>query len=181
MPAQPDPALLRLEREAGVAEGRAAATAELKAALDAQQQHWRELCDALRGQLNDPQTFIDPLARLALHFARLLSRAALDVSDEGIRSLVGACLDELGGAFAGAAVRLHPEDFAQVQRCGTAFADGVSVMQDTTLSRGSVRVVCGDAVIDDLAEARFAELLRSLLGTAVQSLPGEPLAATGAS
>ena len=174
-PPQPDPALLRREREAGIAEGRAAASAELKAALNAQQRQWRALCDALRMQLNDAGIFIEPLARLALHFARVLSRAGLDVSDAMIRSLVSACLAELGGAIAGATVLLHPDDLAQVERGGSDLGEGIAVKADATLSRGSVRVVCGEAMIEDLAERRFQALAHSLLAAGFAAPQDESL------
>jgi flagellar biosynthesis/type III secretory pathway protein FliH len=154
-------------RQAGYEEGLAAARAELLASVEAQRAELANLVESFREQTADAAKLFEPLKRLSLHLAQELVRGELNLSGDAIARLVDACLLEIDRRTGRDLVlSLHPADLERWRTHAGTVLDGIETRSDSSLSRGSVRLAVGEAVIEDLIENRLQTLSRQLLGDA---------------
>lgn len=162
-------------REEGRAEGQAQARlalqAEMEKKLNAALGDDHALVNALRAAIAElqqsPQTFFEPLKRLALHLAEQLVLAELQLDGNAIDRLVQRCLDELAEHDESLiVVELHPADLTLLQdlrtRSGLSEGTGLRLQTNDSLLPGSVRASANDAVVEDLIGERLSALARGL-------------------
>ncbi|MFM6992721.1 MAG: FliH/SctL family protein [Rhodoferax sp.] len=162
-------------REEGRAEGAAQARIELQTEMDNKlrialgDDHAlvNALSDALALLQQSPQTFFEPLKRLALHLAEQLVLAELALDGGAIERLVQRCVDELAEHDESLVmVELHPSDLATLQelraRSGLAEGSALRLQANDKLLPGSVRASANDALVEDLIGERLAALARGL-------------------
>ncbi len=162
-------------REEGRAEGAAQARAELQAemenklrvALGDDHALVNALADALALLQQSPQTFFEPLKRLALHLAEQLVLAELALDGGAIERLVQRCVDELAEHDESlVVVELHSSDVAMLQelraRSGLTEGSALRLQANDKLMPGSVRASANDALVEDLIGERLAALARGL-------------------
>lgn len=162
-------------REEGRAEGAAQARAELQAemenklriALGDDHALVNALADALALLQQSPQTFFEPLKRLALHLAEQLVLAELALDGGAIERLVQRCVDELAEHDESLVmVELHPSDLAMLQelrtRSGLTEGSALRLQANDKLLPGSVRASANAAQVEDLIGERLAALARGL-------------------
>ncbi len=162
-------------REEGRAEGAAQARAELQAemenklriALGDDHALVNALADALALLQQSPQTFFEPLKRLALHLAEQLVLAELALDGGAIERLVQRCVDELAEHDESlVVVELHSSDLAMLQelraRSGLNEGSALRLQANDKLLPGSVRASANDALVEDLIGERLAALARGL-------------------
>jgi len=158
-------------RAQGAAEARAALQTEmedkLRAALGDDHALVNALADALALLQQSPQTFFEPLKRLALHLAEQLVLAELALDGGAIERLVQRCVDELAQHDESLVlVELHPTDLAMLQelreRSGLAEGSALRLQPNDKLLPGSVRASANDALVEDLIGERLVALARGL-------------------
>ena len=174
-PAPIDAQALKTARAEGHAQGMAEARADMQAQAksDAQAQLGQDhaLLDKLQAALTDlqqsPQSFFEPLKRLALHLAEQLVLAELQLDGSAIERLVQRCVDDLGQHDESmVTVHLHPSDVERLQsmreRTGLNEGSSLRLQADETLLPGSVRASANDAIVEDLIAERLSTLARGL-------------------
>jgi flagellar biosynthesis/type III secretory pathway protein FliH len=158
-------------RAQGAAEARAALQTEmedkLRAALGDDHALVNALADALALLQQSPQTFFEPLKRLALHLAEQLVLAELALDGGAIERLVQRCVDELAQHDESLVlVELNPADLAMLQelreRSGLAEGSALRLQPNDKLLPGSVRASANDALVEDLIGERLVALARGL-------------------
>ena len=171
-----------LEREAfarGIAEGErisAGATAHTDAMLL-----------RLTGTLDDLVRLRSEMIRkterqvveLAMSVASRIVRREVSIDRELLIAMARVALDRLGDS-ASAKIRLHPEDYAAVERLGhqTLTAQGpVQVVADPSIARGGCVVESDFGIVDVSVDAQVEELTHSLLAGDDDSLEPVPVAA----
>ncbi len=158
-----DPALLQREREAGYAEGRSAALIEMRGAIDRECEGVRELLRGIQTALTENERFFVPLERLALHLARQIVRGELSLSGQAISRLVEGCLAEIDARGQSLLLRLNPADHDRLLAMPKVLDAHISVVRDSTLAAGSVRIEMAEGMVEDLLEHRLDSLSQSLL------------------
>jgi flagellar assembly protein FliH len=95
--------------------------------------------------------------------ARIVHRE-IGIDRELLVAMARVALDRLGDS-ASARIRLHPEDYAAVQRLGSASVNSgaVQVVSDPALHRGGCVVESDFGLIDISVDAQVEELTRALL------------------
>ena len=155
----------------GVAETREAMQAEMAQALQEALGEDGALLDKLRSALDDlqqsPNTFFEPLKRLALHLAEQLVLAELQIDGSAIERLVQRCVDELAQHDESMVlIELHPADVTRLQsmreRTGLNEGSALRVQANDSLAPASVRASANDAVVEDLIGDRLSALARGL-------------------
>jgi flagellar biosynthesis/type III secretory pathway protein FliH len=155
----------------GVAETREAMQAEMAQALQEALGEDGALLDKLRSALDDlqqsPNTFFEPLKRLALHLAEQLVLAELQIDGSAIERLVQRCVDELAQHDESMVlIELHPDDVTRLQsmreRTGLNEGSALRVQANDSLAPASVRASANDAVVEDLIGDRLSALARGL-------------------
>jgi flagellar biosynthesis/type III secretory pathway protein FliH len=160
-------------------EGRAQGAAETRAALQSEMEEKlrlalgddhalvNALADALILLQQSPQTFFEPLKRLALHLAEQLVLAELALDGGAIERLVQRCVDELAQHDESLVlVELNPGDLSRLQelreRSGLAEGSSLRLQANEQLLPGSVRASANDALVEDLIGERLSALARGL-------------------
>lgn len=158
-------------RAQGAAEARVALQTEmedkLRAALGDDHALVKALADALALLQQSPQTFFEPLKRLALHLAEQLVLAELALDGGAIERLVQRCVDELAQHDESLVmVELNPADLAMLQelreRSGLTGGSALRLQPNDKLLPGSVRASANDALVEDLIGERLSALARGL-------------------
>ncbi|MDH4478973.1 MAG: FliH/SctL family protein [Rhodoferax sp.] len=158
-------------RAQGAAEARAALQSEmeekLRVALGDDHALVNALTDALALLQQSPQTFFEPLKRLALHLAEQLVLAELALDGGAIERLVQRCVDELAQHDESLVlVELHPGDLSMLQeiraRSGLTEGSALRLQANEQLLPGSVRASANDALVEDLIGERLSALARGL-------------------
>jgi flagellar biosynthesis/type III secretory pathway protein FliH len=158
-------------RAQGAAEARAALQTEmenkLRVALGDDHALVNALADALALLQQSPQTFFEPLKRLALHLAEQLVLAELALDGGAIERLVQRCVDELAQHDESlVVVELNPADLAMLQelreRSGLTEGSALRLQPNDKLLPGSVRASANDALVEDLIGERLSALARGL-------------------
>lgn len=151
---------------------RAELQSEMQASAQAQAQVDQTLVDALeaaaQAMRQDPQQFLEPVKRLALHIAEQLVLGELRLDGAVIDRLAQRCVDDLAANEMSAVVlELHPDDLHALhdlrKRAGLAEKNLPQLMANDALPPGSVRASANDAVVEDLITHRLAAIARTLL------------------
>ena len=118
----------------------------------------------------------DDLTRLAIHLAKQIVRGELSLSNQAIQQLVSTSLQNYTQSD-NPTICLHPDDYATLVQLETSSLNDFEVIQDKNLSRGSIRVECGERRTEDLIEDRLSEISEKLLGSVEPNFlsPIEPL------
>jgi flagellar biosynthesis/type III secretory pathway protein FliH len=151
----------------GVAEGRRLMQEELKnqqaSAAARAEGLVKEMDSALRGLMQAPERWFEPLKRLSLHLAQELVKSELTLSPAAIERLIHGCIGELS-ATEGAVVKieLNPQD-AQLLADQGIQNELWRVVPNDSLKPASVRASSEDSVVSDLIEHRLAALAEQLL------------------
>jgi flagellar biosynthesis/type III secretory pathway protein FliH len=151
---------------------RAELQSETQASAQAQTLVDQALVDALQAAAQamrqDPQQFLEPVKRLALHIAEQLVLGELRLDGAVIDRLAQRCVDDLAANEMSAVVlELHPDDLHALhdlrKRAGLAEKNLPQLMANDALPPGSVRASANDAVVEDLITHRLAAIARTLL------------------
>jgi flagellar biosynthesis/type III secretory pathway protein FliH len=151
---------------------RAELQSEMQASAQAQARVDQALVDALEAAAKtmrqDPQQFVEPVKRLALHIAEQLVLGELRLDGAVIDRLAQRCVDDLAANEMSAVVlELHPDDLHALhdlrKRAGLAEKNLPQLMANDALPPGSVRASANDAVVEDLITHRLATIARTLL------------------
>lgn len=114
-----------------------------------------------------PETWHEPLKRLALHLAEQLTLTELSISSSGIQNLIDRCIETLDvQSVSSLLVELNPNDMALLQNHKAMPGEQMPtwrMVADPHLLPGSVRVRADDAVVSDLIEHRLETLAGVLL------------------
>lgn len=170
-----DPQALEKARAEGHAQGMAEARAQMQAQAQGEAQSAsvqdHALVEKLQAALTDlqqsPQSFFEPLKRLALHLAEQLVLAELQLDGSAIERLVQRCVDELGQHDESmVTVYLHPDDVERLhsmrERTGLNEGSSLRLQADDSMVPGSVRASANDAIVEDLITERLSTLARGL-------------------
>ena len=114
-----------------------------------------------------PETWHEPLKRLALHLAEQLTLTELSISSNGVQNLIDRCIETLDvQSVSSVVVELNPNDMALLQNHKAMPGEQMPtwrMVSDSHLLPGSVRVRADDAVVSDLIEHRLEGLATVLL------------------
>lgn len=147
----------------GIEQGERQARQAMEQEVATQCEVLSQVAEGLHDLLQDPQSFFNPLKRLALHMAQHIAKHELSISPQAIDALVQNCLNELDHPIKGAViVELNPQDKKLLETLATASLQGVHLEAVPQLTSGSVRVIANDMVVEDLIENRLEALARSL-------------------
>ena len=111
-----------------------------------------------------PETWHEPLKRLALHISEHMVLAELNLSGQAIERLVQRCLDEIDlHGQSQVLIELNPQDKSRLQEMAGDVMGQMQIQAVSTLQPGSVRVLVNDTQIEDLVQNRMQTLANSLL------------------
>jgi flagellar biosynthesis/type III secretory pathway protein FliH len=105
----------------------------------------------------------EDLGRLSLHIARQIVRGELSLSAEAISQLVHASLEHFS-LDEDPKICLNPEDKKILEDLKPDSIQKMILVADPQLSRGSVRIECGERRSEDLLEDRVAEIAEKMFG-----------------
>ena len=151
---------------------RAELQSDMQASAQAQTEIDQTLVQALEAAAQtmrqDPQQFVEPVKRLALHIAEQLVLGELRLDGAVIDRLVQRCVDDLAANELSAVVlELHPDDLHALhdlrKRAGLVEKNLPQLMANDALPPGSVRASANDAVVEDLITHRLSAIARTLL------------------
>jgi len=182
-PAPPAVDVAALEREAfarGIAEGERNAAGAATIHTDAM---LRRLAETLEDLVTLRSDMIRKTERqvveLAMSVASRIVRREVTMDRELLVAMARVALDRLGDSAA-AKIRLHPDDYAAVERLGhgSLGAQGaVQVVADPSIARGGCVVESDFGLIDVSVDAQVEELTHSLLSADEDTLEPVPVAA----
>ena len=153
--------LLVIERQAGMAAGKAEGLAQAKKNLQDEKKKIDDFLASVEVAFGEPSRFLDPLKKLAVHIAKEIVRGELQTSGVTINRLVEHCIAS-GAGGKPVAVHVNTQDLEWV-RAAVADKDAVpELVADDNLARGSVKVMMNDGWIEDLIERRFEDIETSL-------------------
>ena len=143
--------------------------AEQRAALDALQSSWQEALarfEQLRGnlQLEAERGVLELAVKLGERVAR---RSIVGDEQAAVRQLAGAI--EMAMSPSRLRVRVSPADARAVREALPSLTDrmhespSVSVVEDDTLSRGSVMIEADETTVDATIETQLARIVEALL------------------
>jgi len=148
----------------GIEQGERQAREAMEQEVATQCEVLSQVAEGLHDLLQDPQSFFNPLKRLALNMAQHIAKYELSISPQAIDALVQNCLNELDHPIKGAViVELNPQDKKLLETLATASLQGVHLEAVPQLASGSVRVIANDMVVEDLIENRLEALAKSLV------------------
>jgi flagellar assembly protein FliH len=106
------------------------------------------------------------VVQLSMAVANRIVHREISLDRELLVAMARVALDRLGDN-ASARIRLHPDDYAAVQRLGSAALAGgaLQVVSDPSLHRGGCVVESDFGLIDVSVDAQVEELTRALLST----------------
>jgi len=137
----------------------------MQAQLDPELALLKEVTQRVQALVEKPDSFYEPLKRLALHLAEQLVLAELTVSGNAIERLVQRCLDELDLHGQGlVTIELNPQDKARLEEKAGEMMKNIHLQAMPQLKPGSVRVLANDTQVEDLVQTRLQALAHSLLG-----------------
>ena len=104
------------------------------------------------------------VVELAIAVATRIVHREIAVDRELLVAMARVALDRLGDA-ASATIRLHPEDYAAIERLGSSCLTSgpVTILADSHIHRGGCLVESDFGVIDVSVDAQVEELTRALL------------------
>ncbi|NBY04626.1 MAG: hypothetical protein EBQ82_04320 [Betaproteobacteria bacterium] len=138
---------------------------QMQAQLDPELALLKEVTLRLQALVEKPDSFYEPLKRLALHLAEQLVLAELTVSGNAIERLVQRCLDELDLHGQGlVTIELNPQDKARLEEKAAELMKNIHLQALPQLKPGSVRVLANDTQVEDLVQTRLQTLAHTLLG-----------------
>jgi flagellar biosynthesis/type III secretory pathway protein FliH len=154
-------AMIREARESAWAEGHQAAEQAMAESIEKERLSLRELATQLNALQGDPQQWLAPMKKLAIHVAQELVRGELRLDTVVIERLIQACIDALEQPAQTTLVQVGHED---IQRLRELALPGVTLELDEALSAGSVRVKVQDTQVQDLMAHRLAQITHDILG-----------------
>ena len=150
--------------EQGLAEGRQAGRAEVKAQVDRLAGMFYDLAkpfDALDAEVERE------LLTLAMALARQIVRRELKSDPTQIIGIIREAIAALPVATRDVRVHLHPEDAAVVQQqlAPTENERAWAIIEDPVMARGGCQITTNTSRIDARLETRLGSILSELLGT----------------
>jgi len=150
--------------ELGLAEGRAAGHAEIRAQVERLEGMFYDLAkpfEALDAQVETE------LLTLAMALARQIVRRELKTDPTQIIGIIREAIAALPVAARDVRVRLHPEDAAVIQAhlAPTERERAWTIVEDPVMSRGGCQITTPTSRIDARLESRLGAILSELLGT----------------
>ncbi len=153
--------LLGLARAEGFEAGRAEGREQAAVSIEAEKKRIMDFVHALDHAFGEPERFLDPLKKIAVHVAREVVRGELQLSGAAITRLVDHCISA-GGTAKPVAIHLNAHDIEWFKSVAGDGAGPVPVVADETLANGSVKVMLNDGWIEDMIEHRFEDVETSL-------------------
>jgi flagellar assembly protein FliH len=150
--------------EQGLAEGRLAGHAEIKAQVDRLAGMFYDLAkpfEALDAQVEQE------LLTLAMALARQIVRRELKADPTQIIGIIREAIAALPVATRDVRVHLHPEDAAVVKQhlAPTENERAWTIIEDPVMARGGCQITTNTSRIDARLETRLGSILSELLGT----------------
>jgi flagellar biosynthesis/type III secretory pathway protein FliH len=157
----------KLQLEAAAQEAQQLEAESLTALADKANQILANIEQGVLALKENPAAWNEPLKRLAMHLAELLTLTELSISAIAIQTMIDRCIETLDVQSASSVVvELNPNDMALLQSHKAAPGEKTHqwrLIADTHLLPGSVRVRADDAVVSDLIEHRLETLAQALL------------------
>jgi flagellar assembly protein FliH len=150
--------------EQGLAEGREAGRAEIKAQVDRLAGMFYDLAkpfEVLDGEVERE------LLTLAMALARQIVRRELKTDPTQIIGIIREAIAALPVAIRDVRVHLHPEDAAVVKQhlAPTENERAWTIIEDPVMARGGCQIATATSRIDARLETRLGSILSELLGT----------------
>lgn len=177
-------AMLNEAREQAHAEAIAQAQAQLDQIVAEQEAAWQQKMDehatqlgagpaaelsriitSAQAQVRDLQQQLAPqLLELAIDIARQVVRQELRSNPRALLPIVREALDMVGAETKPAVVRIHPEDWAHLERHLKAAVPNPKVewLADASVQRGGCKVEAAGAVVDGSIERRWQRAIAAL-------------------
>lgn len=154
----------------GLAEGREAGRAEVKAQVDRLAGMFYDLARPFEALDEDVER---ELLTLAMALARQIVRRELKADPTQIIGIIREAIAALPVAAREVRVHLHPEDAAVVKEhlAPTENERAWAIVEDPVMARGGCQITSATSRIDARLETRLGGILSELLGTERQATP----------
>ena len=123
------------------------------------------LIDTLKTEYVDLNEFYDPIRELVVKAIESIMQVEMVESKSSISKIVSTILEELE-IEADGEIRLflNPNDAVLLKNVKFSSESTVKMLSDHRLTRGSVRAVMGDSIIESMKENRVSHIVNQILG-----------------
>ena len=160
-------ALKQQAYQEGLEQGRQAGLAQAQAAIDAQQQRFVAILDALSRPLDHMEERVEQeLLTLSVSIARQIVRREIKTEPAQVVGVVKEALSILPSGVQNIEVHLHPEDARLVSDIMLANVDERKwkVIEDPVMGQGGCRVDTDSSTVDASIDSRIAAIAARLMG-----------------
>jgi hypothetical protein len=123
------------------------------------------LIDTLKKEHVDLNEFYDPIRELVVNAIESIMQVELVESKSSVSKIVSTILEEME-IEADGEIRLflNPNDAVLIKNENFSSESSVKMLSDHRLTRGSVRAVMGDSIIESMKENRVSHIVNQILG-----------------
>jgi len=123
------------------------------------------LIDTLKTEYVDLNEFYDPIRELVVKAIESIMQVEMVESKSSISKIVSTILEEME-IEADGEIRLflNPNDAVLLKNVKFSSESTVKMLSDHRLTRGSVRAVMGDSIIESMKENRVSHIVNQILG-----------------
>ena len=123
------------------------------------------LIDTLKKEYVDLSEFYDPIRELVASAIETIMQVELSESKSSISNIVSTMLEEMAIEADGEIrIFLNTNDAVLLKNEKFATESSVKILSDPRLTRGSVRAVMGDSIIESMKESRVTHIVNQILG-----------------
>ena len=123
------------------------------------------LIDTLKKEYVDLNEFYDPIRELVVNAIESIMQVELVESKSSVSKIVSTILEEMAiEADGDIRLFLNPNDAVLLKNEKFSSESSVKMLSDHRLTRGSVRAVMGDSIIESMKENRVNHVVNQILG-----------------
>jgi hypothetical protein len=128
-------------------------------------EHLDKLIETIKSENVDLETFYEPLKELLVKSIEEINLTDIKESKKSIESILGTLLAEIElEKEKSVKIFLNPSDLVFLKDDSSHQDAELQFRADARLSRGSIRAVMGDSIVESIKENRVAEIVEKILG-----------------
>ena len=128
-------------------------------------EHLDKLIETIKSESVDLETFYEPLKELLVKSIEEINLTDLNESKKSIENILETLLAEIElEKEKSVKIFLNPSDLVFLKDGSNHQDTELQFRADARLSRGSIRAVMGDSIVESIKESRVAEVVEKILG-----------------
>ena len=128
-------------------------------------EHLDKLIETIKSENVDLETFYEPLKELLVKSIEEINLTDIKESKKSIENILGTLLAEIElEKEKSVKIFLNPSDLVFLKDDSSHQDAELQFRADARLSRGSIRAVMGDSIVESIKENRVAEIVEKILG-----------------